>query len=87
MIGDIMANLNEMAGAIKTEVEQQGEKLTRLDNNMGEADKNVEKGVDQLKSARDHQKKASCCMKFLVFLICIGLIILGLVLYFYVLKK
>ena len=49
MIGDIMANLNEMAGAIKTEVEQQGEKLTRLDNNMGEADTNVEKGLDQLK--------------------------------------
>ena len=46
MIGDIMANINEMAHAIKEEVDGQGEKLEKLNENMGAADANVEKGLD-----------------------------------------
>ena len=87
MIGDIMANINEMAHAIKDETEEQRKKLERLDQNMEAADDNVEKGLDQLKSARKHQKKASCCMKFLIGVICVALIIVGLTLYFTVFKK
>lgn len=80
-IGDIMANINEMAGAIAHETAEQGEKLARLDDNMTDADKNVEDGVKELKQAAVHQKKAGRCMYFLVGVIFICIIILGIILF------
>ena len=49
-----MANINEMAHAIKDETEEQRKKLERLDENMGAADENVEKGLGELQSAAKH---------------------------------
>ena len=80
-IGDIMANINEMAGVIAQETVEQGEKLARLDENMTDADKNVEDGVKELKQAAVHQKKAGRCMYFLVGVIAMCIIVLGIILF------
>ena len=53
-IGDIMQNINEMAGAIAKETAEQGEKLQRLDENVTAADENVEGAVKELKEAATH---------------------------------
>ena len=80
-IGDIMANINEMAGAIAKETTEQGEKLARLDENMAAADANVEDGVKELKQAAVHQKKAGRCMYFLVGVIFVCIVILAIFLF------
>ena len=49
-----MANINQIAGAIAKEVVEQGEKLEDLHENITQADVNVEKGVENLKSAALH---------------------------------
>ena len=56
--------------------------LGKLEDNMVEADQHVEKGVENLKSAKKKQGKASCCMKALVCIIFLALIIVGIILYF-----
>ena len=56
--------------------------LDKLEDNMVEADKHVEDGVNNLKSAKKKQGKASCCMKVLVCIIFLSLIIVGIILYF-----
>ena len=81
-IGDIMANINDMAKDLAIETKEQGDKLVNLDNNMGKAEKNADEALDQLKSASKHQKKAGKCTKILIALIIIILIAVGLVIYF-----
>ena len=49
-----MANINEIAGAIAKEVDEQGEKLEKLEEDIIKADENVEKGVVNLKEAAVH---------------------------------
>ena len=73
-IGDIMANINEMASAIAKETTEQGEKLARIEKNMTAANQNVENGVKELKQSAVHQKKAGNCINFLVGVIFICII-------------
>ncbi len=71
-----MANINEIAGAIAKEVDEQGEKLESLHEDITKADENVEKGVQNLKEAAVHQKKSGKCMGLLVGVIVVCIIIL-----------
>ena len=48
----------EMAKSLLTETRLQGSKLEKLDDNMAGTEKNVDKAVVKLVSARDNQKKA-----------------------------
>ena len=86
-IGNIMANINEMAKDIALETRQQGEKLEKLDQNMAEAENNADKAVDQLVSAEKNQKKAGKCTKCLIVMILLLLIGLGCFVYFTFIKK
>lgn len=76
-----MADLNELATAIAEETNEQGEKLEKLDENVGKAAEDVEKGVDELKSAHKKQKKAGACGRCLIGVICCSVIIVALILY------
>lgn len=49
-----MQNLNGLAKDLALEVDVQGEKLQKLDENMTVADKNAEEAVKNLKDARGH---------------------------------
>lgn len=86
-IGDIMANINEMARDLAIETSEQGNKLGRLDQNMAEADNNAEEALDQLKKGRKNQKSAGKCMKCLIAIIILALIAVGLIIYFNFIKN
>jgi len=64
------------------EVKDGGEKLDQLNDNMGDADKKAEEALTELKSAAKYSKKSGKCVCFLVYLIVLGLITVGLVMYF-----
>lgn len=60
-IGEIMANLNDMAKDLAIETKVQGEKAGLLHENVAVAEQNVEDANEQLKQAATHQKKAGKC--------------------------
>ena len=81
-IQSAMANINAMAKDLAIETKKQGEKLNTISDNLYEADNQVEQGLDQLVKARDNQRSGSKCQRCLVFLIIIGLVSMGLIIYF-----
>lgn len=81
-IGDIMSNINDMAKDLATETKDQGDKLLKLDSNMGEAEKNADDALIELKSAANHSRKAGRCTKCLIWLILILVLGVGLIVYF-----
>lgn len=86
-IGEIMGNINEMAKDLAKETKEQGDKLIKLDDNIGVAEQNADDALEQLKSAANHQKKAGKCTKWLVCLIFTLLVAVGLIIYFVFIKK
>ena len=82
-----MANLNGLAKDLAIEVEDQGKKLVKLEENMEAADDNAAAAVKELKSAKKHQKTSSCCLRFLVIIIILALGISGVLIYFLWIKK
>jgi hypothetical protein len=50
----MMSNMNEIAKDIAVETKAQGEKMEKLDDNMGAAEENAEKALDNLKEAAVH---------------------------------
>jgi t-SNARE complex subunit (syntaxin) len=85
-IGEIMANLNDMARDLAIETRAQGEKLNKLHENIEVAEKNVDDAHEQLKQAAGHQRRAGKCTKCLVILILLLLISVALIIYFNYIK-
>lgn len=85
-IGEIMANLNEMARDLAIETKAQGEKLLKLHENVEVAEQNVEEAHEQLKQAATHQRRAGKCTRCLVILIFLLLISVALIIYFNFIK-
>ena len=54
---------------------------------MEAANKNTKDAVTELKSAKKHQSSSSCCMRFLVCIICLSVGIAGVLIYFLFIKK
>jgi len=82
-----MANLNGLAKDLAIEVEDQGKKLEKLESNMEAANKNTKDAVKELKDAKKNQSSSSCCMRFLVCVICLSVGIAGVLIYFLFIKK
>jgi len=65
-IESIMMNINAIAKDINVEVQEQGEKLVRLDQHMRSAAANVEGAKDELIQADQHAKKSGRCLIYLI---------------------
>jgi t-SNARE complex subunit (syntaxin) len=72
-----MQNINAIAKDINVEVQNQGEKLVRLDQHMNNAASNVEAAKEELTQAKEHQKNTGKCLIYLIIccLIAIGIIL------------
>ena len=81
-IADIMANINDMAKDLAIETKKQGQKLNKLDQDLGTADNNAETALKELGSAVKQQKKAGKCQACLMWLIVCILIGVSLIIYF-----
>ena len=85
-IQSAMANINAMAKDLAIETDKQGTKLNTISDNLYEANNQVEKGLENLGKARNNQRSSSKCQRCLLFLIFIGLVTMGLVIYFAFIK-
>mmetsp|Transcript_9422 Transcript_9422/g.9124 ORF Transcript_9422/g.9124 Transcript_9422/m.9124 type:complete len:121 (+) Transcript_9422:396-758(+) len=61
-IGNIMNNIHEIATDFNIEVEEQGEKLSQMDNNMENVASNTKEATKQLQEANRRSKGMGKCI-------------------------
>ena len=76
-----MQNINSIAKDLAIEVKDGGEKLDKLNDQMGEANQKVEDAKKELESAAKYQKKSGKCVCCLVWIIILSLGILFIILW------
>lgn len=87
-IKETAAQVKELTETMKVDVNQQGEMLNSIENNVIEVQSNAEKANEEIKQANELTKKNRnkiICFSVMAFIL--ACVIIGLILYFTVFKK
>ena len=75
-IQQIAAQVNHLTKEMNENVQKQGEMLDSIEENIQETDKNVEKGLKDIKEISENQKKNKktiCCIVWMILLVVFAL--------------
>ena len=89
-IQQIASQVNSLAKDMNQNLHEQGEMITKIEDNMEEVDKNVEKGLDDIKQIAENQKgnkKKLCFICFAILFVVVVLLIVIFAIFFDKIKK
>ena len=89
-IQQIASQVNSLAKDMNQNLHEQGEMITKIEDNMEDVDKNVEKGLDDIKQIAENQKgnkKKLCFICFAILFVVVVLLIVIFAIFFDKIKK